>query len=601
MPSEESCIYKVTGVTPTLLTVEVVDVEGYHNQPVEKKLSIGSYLKISDDKDLTIIAIAQSFKVRDTAQTEQEAAPRQPVLIIEAQQVGCLENGAFKRGGQQISIPPSRVETATEDDLRLIYAGVEEPRRFSFGTMAQFPGVRVVVDGDRFFGKHIGVVGSTGAGKSCTVAKLIQEGVKPSDGQTAAGVLNNAHVIVFDLHGEYKTAFPSGKHLTVDDLALPYWLMDSEELEEMFIESQEMNSHNQVSQFKLAVIKNKEKYNPGAKVNYDTPAYFSLTEVHRYIRNLNCATKDAKTRELKIKEPVDGVREEYQLFENVTFEEKAPGKVNGGPYEGEFDRFVSRLEARLQDERLGFLLCPAGKDGMEYRTSDLASLLRQFTGYGSSANANVTVVDLSGIPFEVLSIVVSLITRLIFDFCFHFQKSKGGAEEVPFLLVYEEAHRYVPRSEGARYSSVKKSIERVAKEGRKYGISLMVVSQRPSEISETIFSQCNNFVAMRLTNPADQNYIRRLLPDSVSAVTDSLPVLEKQEAIVIGDAVAVPSWVGVDSIRDKPKSDDINFHTEWKKDWYDPGFEAVVRRMRNEVEPCDQGAQVEAGDSRQTG
>jgi uncharacterized protein len=201
------------------------------------------------------------------------------------------------------------------------------------------------------------------------------------------------------------------------------------------------------------------------------------------------------------------------------------------------------------------------------------------------SESNVTVLDLSDIPFEVLSIVVSLITRLIFDFCFHWKKPIHEGE-IPFLLVFEEAHRYVPKSEAARYSSVKKSIERVAKEGRKYGISLMIVSQRPSEISETIFSQCNNFVAMRLTNPADQQYISRLLPDSLSAITDSLPALEKQEAIVIGDAIPVPSWVKVDEISNRPNSHDIDFHTEWQKDWFSLQFDDVVGRMQRLETPC---------------
>lgn len=582
MQTTSTSIYKVTEVTPTLLRIEVVDVEGYHKQPSDKKLSIGSYLKVSDEKGLTIIAIAQSFKVRDAVQASSEEAAKQPVLIIDAQQVGCFEEGVFKRGGQQISIPPSLVETADAADLRLIYAGIDEPKQFAFGTMARFDDVRVIVDGDRFFGKHIGVVGSTGSGKSCTVAKLIQEGVKRSSDQLARSVLNNSHVVIFDVHGEYKSAFPDARQVSVENLALPYWLMNSEELEELFIESQEMNSHNQISQFKLAVIKNKERYNKGRKVTYDSPCYFSLKEVFKFISNLNCATKDAKTRQLAFKVKAEGVEDQYQLFEDIAFEEKVQSKINSGPYEGEFDRFVSRLEAKLHDERLGFLLSPRKEDGSEYQSSDLGTLMGLFTGYSAKQEKNVTVIDLSGIPFEVLSVVVSLMTRLIFDFCFHFQKIKAGDRDMPYLLVYEEAHRYIPRSEGARFGSVKKSIERIAKEGRKYGISLMVVSQRPSEISETIFSQCNNFVAMRLTNPADQQYIKRLLPDSVSAITDSLPVLEKQEAIVIGDAVAVPSWVRVDDISQKPKSDDINFHTEWKRDWFDPEFANVVDMMLNE-------------------
>lgn len=357
--------------------------------------------------------------------------------------------------------------------------------------------------------------------------------------------------------------------------------MNSEELEEMFIESSESNSHNQISQFKNAVTLNKKRHNSTlTKVNYDTPVYFSIDEVYRYISNHNNATKDAKTGELKIKIKVADVADEFQLFEIIEFEDKSTGKINSGPYAGEFDRFVPRLETKLNDERLAFLLKPKKVDGSEYKTDDLSDILKQFIGYETDKN-NITIIDLSGIPFEVLSLVVSLISRLVFDFCFYYKGIKDE-KEVPFLLVLEEAHNYIPQSQGAKYHSVKKSIERIAKEGRKYGLSLMIVSQRPSEISETIFSQCNNFVAMRLTNPTDQQYVKRLMPDSVSAITDTLPVLERQEALILGDSIPIPTIVRIKELTDKPASNDIDFRTEWKKDWADIVFDDLIKKMKKE-------------------
>lgn len=238
-----------------------------------------------------------------------------------------------------------------------------------------------------------------------------------------------------------------------------------------------------------------------------------------------------------------------------------------------------RLDGRQSDRRLDFLLAPRKGDGSEYKTDDFAALLERLIGYGDP-KSNVTIIDLSGIPFDVLSVVVSLMTRLIFTFNFHLKKVRKPEDEreLPFLLVYEEAHNYIPQSEGARYGSVKKAIERIAKEGRKYGISLMIVSQRPSEISETVFSQCNNFVAMRLTNPTDQRYVKRLLPDDLGAITDALPSLERQEAIVIGDSVSVPSLLFVDEITDRSDSHDIAFHAEWKLDWLDQEFKEALNR-----------------------
>ena len=209
----------------------------------------------------------------------------------------------------------------------------------------------------KFFGKHIGVVGSTGAGKSCTVAKILQEGIHPSESQREAGILNNSHIIVFDLHGEYASAFPDARVIGVDDLRLPYWLMNSEELEEMFIESNEANSHNQISQFRQAVIENKGLHagSSTAKVSYDSPVYFSLNGVISYLGNLN--------REVTGKEDGEGLpkladgtlvltRSERYFdgpLEFVASSQAKGTKATNGPFYGEFDRFLMRLEGRKND------------------------------------------------------------------------------------------------------------------------------------------------------------------------------------------------------------------------------------------------------------
>lgn len=574
-------IFKILTVAPNLIQIEVLDPIKFKEDATN--FTIGSYLKISDENNTSIIALVQSYKIKDSSEGGTVEI-QSPSFILDAQPIGFVDiNGQFKRGGQQIAIPPNNVAIADEALLKSIYESVDKKKRFIFSSLAQNIDIDVAVDGDRFFSKHIAVVGSTGSGKSGTVARILQEGIRPSAEQSKDGKLNNTHIILFDLHGEYAKAFPKSNKLDVNSLVLPYWLMNSEELEEMFIESSENNSHNQVSQFKTCVTLNKRKHNEGlTKVNYDTPVYFSIDEVFRYISNHNCATKDAKTGELKIVNKIVGVKDEYQLFEKITFEEKASGKINGGPYAGEFDRFVPRLETKINDSRLEFLIKPRKKDGLEYKTDDLPHILKQFIGYNSESESNITIIDLSGIPFEVLSIVVSLISRLVFDFCFYYKSSKKINEEVPFLLVLEEAHNYIPQNSGAKYYSVKKSIERIAKEGRKYGLSLMIVSQRPSEISETIFSQCNNFVAMRLTNPTDQQYVKRLMPDSVSAITDTLPVLERREALIIGDSIPVPTIVKIKELTDKPDSNDIEFNTEWKKDWQVVAFEQIVKRLKME-------------------
>lgn len=574
-------IFRILTVAPNLIQIEVLDIEKFKHGA--SNFTIGSYLKISDDEKTAIISLIQSFKIKET-NIGGEAEIISPTFILDTQPIGFLdENGKFKRGGQQIAIPPNNVVVADESLLRAIYDAVEEDKKFVFSNLAQKRSIEIAVDGDKFFSKHIAVVGSTGSGKSGTVAKILQEGIKPSNEQASKGLLTNTHILLFDLHGEYATAFPESKKIDVNNLILPYWLMNSEELEEMFIERRESNSHNQLSQFKASVTLNKECHNTELlKLNYDTPAYFSIEEVLRYICNQNIATKCAKTGTLKIKTESLKITDKYILFNKLEFEDKVSGKVNGGPYAGEFDRFIPRLETKLNDDRLAFLLKPKKSDGTEYKTSDLPDILKQFIGYTENKKDNITIIDLSGIPFEVLSIVVSLISRLVFDFCFHYKAVKKDSNEVPFLLVLEEAHNYIPQSEGAKFNSVKKSIERIAKEGRKYGLSLMIVSQRPSEISETIFSQCNNFVAMRLTNPSDQQYVKRLMPDSVSAITDTLPVLEKQEALLIGDSIPIPTIVRIKDLTDKPDSHDIAFRTEWKKDWVTIAFDELIKKIKKE-------------------
>jgi len=575
----------VIGVAPNRIDVEIHADEGY--QALDRRLEVGSYLKIYDDEGAAVITIVQSYRIKDRTPNSADEEPDTPTFVLETQPVGRLEDGKFRRGGKQITIPPTHVEIASSELLAKVYANVDKAQRFSFGVLAQDESVRVVVNGDKFFGKHIGVVGSTGSGKSCTVARILQASIAPNEGQTKCKILNNSHVIIFDLHGEYKAAFPAARVIGVDDLKLPYWLMNAEELEAMFIESNEEHSHNQVSQFRQAVVENKQRYSGSEQtISYDSPVYFSLDEVYNYLANLN-AEMIGKAPNEGVPKLADGTlvhkraTHYFELeHEFALFSQAVSTKATSGPFNGEFARFLMRLDGRRTDTRLAFLLAPRKDDDTEYKTEDLAVLLERLIGYGDD-KTNVTIVDLSGIPFEVLSVVVSLMTRLIFTFSFHLRRNmKTDDRDLPFLLVYEKAHNYVPRHEGAKYHSVKRAIERIAKEGRKYGISLMIVSQRPAEISETVFSQCNNFVAMRLTNPADQQYVRRLLPDDLAAITGALPSLERREAIVIGDSISVPSLVRVDEIIDTPDSHDIPFHTEWQKDWYDVAMKAALERWQ---------------------
>jgi uncharacterized protein len=239
-----------------------------------------------------------------------------------------------------------------------------------------------------------------------------------------------------------------------------------------------------------------------------------------------------------------------------------------GSLHGKLTNFVNRLENKINDRRLDFFL---GTESMNVTFEDT---LQTLLGYSAANKFNVTVIDLSGVPFEVLSITVSLISRLIFEYGYIYKRLRCAQDpnekvnnDVPILLVYEEAHKYVPNSELSKYRSSKTSIERIAKEGRKYGVTLLLASQRPSEISETIFSQCNNFIAMRLTNPVDQSYVKKLLPDSLGSLIDKMASFRQGEALLVGESVVLPSIVQIDRCDPAPSSNDIPYWELWKEEW----------------------------------
>lgn len=552
----------------------------------KQEIQIGKYLQIKEGNHNYVICVIQSIKINDDNNK----------YIINSQPIGVFSED-FKQGSSILPSPTEEVFIVSEAVMSKTFSK-DSNYSFKFGELIQNRDINLHINGNSFFSKHIAVVGSTGSGKSCTVAKILQDVVGISKKTNLNnGSQKNAHVIIFDIHSEYKSAFEIDSKenfnlnaLDVDKLKLPYWLMNSEELESLFIESNEQNSHNQVSQFKKAVTLNKEKHNPKrTKVNYDTPVYFSIEEVYNYISNMNNEVinkiegEDQKPKLLDDTLVTDINKYFDKKLDFVTTSTAKATKASNGAFNGEFNRFLSRLETKINDKRLDFLLQPNKADGKLYKTDDFEEILKQFLGYLDKSN--ITIIDLSGIPFEVLSITVSLISRLVFDFAFHYSKLKHSTKElndIPFLIVCEEAHNYIPKSGGAEYKASKKSIERIAKEGRKYGLSLMVVSQRPSEVSDTIFSQCNNFVALRLTNISDQNYIKGLLPNNANSITDILPTLSAGECLIVGDATPMPAIVQMKMPDPEPKSESIKFHSQWENEWKEITFSEVITKWRKE-------------------
>jgi DNA helicase HerA-like ATPase len=574
---------EVIAVLPNKVKVKVRDLESFKGA---ERLRVGAYLQVSDNEssDVKLIAIIESFLIEVDDKGNRG-------YIIEANPLGTIEDGKFRRGGDSIALPPKEVYPATVADIKSIYlsgSDKEGYQRFCFASLSSDikERIEVPVDGNRFFNKHFAIVGSTGSGKSHTTAKVLQNAVKEKE--SAFSGLNNSHIVIFDIHSEYASAFPKANQINIENMVMPYWLLNGEELEELFLESGDMNNHNQAGLLRTVITENKICSNPGLeKIYFDSPIKFDIDEVLNCFQNLKRETVHFEE-ELNIQlSPNSKVfpsesdkflhyfKAEY-AFANTRRQSKEAGHgiTNGVHADGKMDKFISRLTAKVNNPRLRQFLF--GKKSKEISFEDT---LRQFLGYSynegevkdgkrPNATSNVTILDLSGVPFEVLSITVSLISRLLFDYCYYYKKQQGD-NDMPLLLVYEEAHKYVPKTDSARFKASRFAIERIAKEGRKYGISLGIVSQRPSELSETIFSQCNNFIAMRLTNPDDQSYVKKLLPDSLGSVTDILPALQSGEALLLGEAVVMPSIVKIDPCEDKPSSNDIPYLEKWKKEWYD--------------------------------
>ena len=551
--AEDKLNAEVIAVFPNKVKIKVDKLEDF--RIANESLRVGSYLKIYGNDNAILMAIIENFSI-DVSEKNGDAVRTH---IIEASPLGIIKNGKFSRGGDDLTIPPKKVEPATEEEIKKIYIeSVEDKEQFTFCSLSSNSNIRIPVNGNKFFNKHIAVVGSTGSGKSHTLSTIIQTAVNSKSGDFS---LNNSHVIIFDIHSEYKSAFPDANFIDIKNLTLPYWMLNSEELEEFFIDT-EANDHNQRYIFKESVVAERKSNFVGtedekSKIHFDSPLFFDINNILKYAIDKNTE--------------LIGTGEEY-----VYEEKKGQEKTTQGSLYGKLTNFVNRLENKINDKRLDFLI------GEKSKKITFQETIKQLIGFNETSKSNVTVIDLSGVPFEVLSITVSLISRIVFEYGYIYKRLRNNINpnekinnDIPILLVYEEAHKYVPNSDLVKYRSSKKSIERIAKEGRKYGVTLLLASQRPSEISETIFSQCNNFIAMRLTNPVDQGYVKKLLPDSLGSLIEKMPSLKQGEALLIGESVILPSIVQIDRCTNEPSSNDIPYWELWKEEWKDMDIDKI--------------------------
>lgn len=443
-----------------------------------------------------------------------------------------------------------------EEFMRVISECGDGEHSLELGSYKLNENARAYVDGNKLFQRHAALLGSTGSGKSWTVASILER----------SSQLPSSNLVVFDLHGEYKELsyakqlrVPGPDEVDVDNdslLFLPYWLLNTDELQSLFIDRSEFTAHNQVMAFQDSIIEKKRDALVKAgnqeildAFTLDSPIPFKIEDIIQQLEFLNQQMIPGKTKEVQ------------------------------GPFYGQFSRLLLRLKSKTTDRRYSFLF--GGKSTQDYNY--LSALAEKLMGFGKQKQS-IKVIDFSEVPADILPVIIGLVARIIYQVQFWTDPNSRR----PVAFVCDEAHLYLPRKEGNPVERrAVEAFEKIAKEGRKYGVALMIVSQRPSDVSATILSQCNNIISLRLTNADDQATVRKLLPESLESLLEALPIMDVGEAMVVGDSVLLPSRIKIDPPTEKPLSATIDFWSRWQEDVTNADFALAVENMRrqNRIKP----------------
>ena len=492
-----------------------------------------------EDDGITSV-LENSIRVNLVGTLKEKEGTKKHVFKRTLNTVPSLDAECFLLQGQELS-----------DFMKAISSGSTNPLTIGKYTMSEESVANL--DGNKFFQRHAVIVGGTGSGKSWTVANIMEK----------AAALKSVNVVIFDIHGEYtpleglanakllKIAGPSEKPSNEQAVFLPYWLLSYEEMAAMLLDRSDTNAPNQSRALFDLILK--EKQLTVQRVGD------SATEVHMTVESpvpYKIQTVLDELKRLDV-EMVQGARAEKQ-----------------GPLNGKLTRFVQRLESKITDKRLNFLF--NGDDALlDYEW--LPQLIEKLLGFGNSNGLKI--IDFSEVPSDILPLITGLLGRIIFTV----QQWTEAAERHPIAIFCDEAHLYLPVTAADNMDERGlKNFERIAKEGRKYGVSLVVISQRPADVSKTILSQCGNFIAMRLTNPEDQNVIRRLFPDSLGDFAEMLPILDVGEGLVVGDASLLPSRVVLDKPKIRPNSSTVDFWDKWSEDKKSGTWEKAVKALRQQ-------------------
>jgi DNA helicase HerA-like ATPase len=501
---------------------------------------VGSYLCIKQANLQTLVMVERSYRIADGKGHAAQMVRLTPLGELS-------EEGVFNKG---ISLFPSigdEVHVVSREHLARIFSAHGDVE-YKIGRLASFEDIGVHLDASAFFGRHVAVLGQSGSGKSWTVTSLIQ---------AALHGMPKAHIILLDMHGEYcdkvvdgvaiKSPFPAGKARSLDaqEVEFPYWLLTYSELCDLIIDPADENASIQVSFLRSILIKLKRDTNAHLELGHitvDSPVYYSMEEFTKLIEQTNSETSNF-------------------------------GKTQS-PLFGKFNQMLVRLNSLLGDTRYDFLMKPK----MRTSTDSLPQLMKDLVGLGEP-NANVTILDLSAVPFDVVPLVTAQIGRLAYEFNFW----NPLCREFPIFLICEEAHEYIPREDIPRFREARRSMERISKNGRKYGIGLCVVSQRPHDVSETVLAQCNSYICLRISNPEDQEYVRSMVPEASRGTFAALTSLSKGEAVALGEAVPMPVRFKVDTPNPPPNSTDIDYAGKWSQGGKEISVEKLVSNWHKQL------------------
>ncbi len=513
----------------------------------------GSIIKIHFGARL-IFGYVGRLRMKSEYEREKGLAPESggTARIIEADLFGegewVFDNDnwklGFERGVTTFPLPQQKVYLTPRAELGFIYGEGTGPT-ILLGEHVGSGGTPCYAEMNDLLGKHTAILGSTGAGKSGTVAALLHAIL--DHGSEAKHEKWHPQIVVLDPHNEYGTAFPNHVRLCTDEdsLILPYWLLNMEETVSLFVGKTEEAATSQTNIIKIALLDTRQE---GAKliglsgdeINVDSPVPYILG---------NPSGLD-----------VFGCRDE--VLDEIGFigavNKLRPKNKNQKDHEG-FNKVIKKVDSLCRDGRLKFMM-----QNWDGKADPLPIIVKQFLGDSDP----IRIVDLSGVPNEVAGAASSAIARTLFSL--KLWQTREERESNPVLLVCEEAHRYVPNRGEAQYEAAQDAIRRLAKEGRKYGIGLMLVSQRPSEVEATVLSQCNSWIVLRITNDSDRSHVQGILPDSLAGLTKILSGLRRREAIFVGQAAVLPSRILIRDLvkagKPLPRSQDIDFDKGWQSD-----------------------------------